>query len=164
PSPSCIVDLKAEIAKAVYRWRRERFGKNAIFIDPYNMLGLKDPYHFNPLADIDPDDPLAADELRDLANAIVVRSGKEPDPYWLDQSENAIFAMMAAATTLYEPGLRTLPNVQELLADADARAGAIAQMIESSAWGGVVKRVAFQQRELKDREAASVFSSALRHL
>jgi type IV secretion system protein VirD4 len=160
PEGAFVLDWKGEIARAVSRFRERRFGHRSYFIDPYGLLaGSTDTS--NPLEDLGPELP---DDLRDLANAIVYRSGKEPDSYWLDQAELILFAGMAYALTHGDPKQRHLLEVQEIIADAEARTAAIEAMKQSDAWGGVLRRLGHQIGQLKDREGASVISSALRQL
>jgi type IV secretion system protein VirD4 len=50
---------------------------------------------FNPLDFIDRDSPDALDQCRDLAEAIVVRTGQEHERHWGDVAELWIAAMVA---------------------------------------------------------------------
>ena len=80
-----VVDPKGEnalITAAV----REKFGHKVVRLDPF-QLTTRTPDSLNPLDFIRADSPLALDYCRDLANALVIRTGQEREPHWCDGAE-----------------------------------------------------------------------------
>jgi type IV secretion system protein VirD4 len=87
---NCVVmDPKGELFKLTADHRKNRFGHTIVRLDPARQGGPGGDC-FNPLDWIDPSRPDFIDICRDLANMIVVRSGKELDPHWCDSAENVI--------------------------------------------------------------------------
>ena len=72
--------------------RRNAFGHQIVVIDPFKVV-TQTPDTFNPLDFIDKDSPTAIDECRDLAEALVIRTGQEKDPHWVDSAEAWISAL-----------------------------------------------------------------------
>ena len=70
---SCVVvDFKGELAAATMK-RRRRMGHRIVLLDPYQMV-TNSPDTFNPLDFIDKNSPHAIDEIRDLAESLVIRN------------------------------------------------------------------------------------------
>jgi type IV secretion system protein VirD4 len=89
----CAVDYKAELALKS-AMQRYRMGSDIVLLDPWKMVAgskLRFPAAtLNPLDFIDKDDPEALDHIRDLAEAMVIRTGEEKDPHWADSAEAVI--------------------------------------------------------------------------
>lgn len=162
PDSAFVIDLKGELYKAT-AGRRARMGHDIVCLDPFGILGAPSQ-GYNPLAHIDPLSADAPADVHDLANAMVFRTGKEHDPHWNDSAETALMGVISFVLAHTEKRHHTLTDVLEVIADASARAGVFAAMIKSDTWDGTLRRIGHQLSELKDREAASVFSSTLRHL
>ncbi|OWK47320.1 type IV secretory system conjugative DNA transfer family protein [Fimbriiglobus ruber] len=158
-----VIDLKGEIFKATAAHRARRFGSKIVALDPYGVLGPPS-WTYNPLTHPDPNSDAALDEVRDLANALVFRTGRETEAHWNDSAETILTGFPAFVLAHADAQHRTLTDTQEVLADPEARAGALAAMTVSPAWGGALRRFAHQIGQFKDREANSVYSTTLRHL
>ena len=83
-------------------------------LDPFKLV-TQTPDTFNPLDFIDKDSPTAIDECRDLAEALVIRTGQEKDPHWADSAEAWISALTALVVQYGEPNDRSLQTVRTLL-------------------------------------------------
>ena len=73
-----IVDPKGENA-LMTALVREKSGQKLVLLDPFQMV-IEKPDSLNPLDFIRADSPLALDDCRDLANALVIRTGQEREP------------------------------------------------------------------------------------
>ena len=157
------VDFKGELASASAEHRR-RMGQKTVILDPYKVLKQKRRRDcFNPLDFIQPDDPLALDDCRSLAEAFVVRTGDEKDPHWNDSAE-AVIASAIAVVVMYgqkDKGKRSLQDVRDILAHPQKFEIAKKLMIQH---GGMLARWGGQLEHLKGDELASVMSTCNRHL
>ena len=118
---------------------------------------------FNPLDFIDKDSPQALDECRDLAEAMVVRTGQEKDPHWNDSAE-AVIAAVIAVVVFYgqkDKGTRSLQAVRDILAHPQKLDVAKKLMLEQ---GGMLARWGGQLDHLRGDEFSSVMSTCHRHL
>ena len=56
-------------------------GHKVVVLDPFKVV-TQTPDQFNVLDEIEADSPLAIDDARSLAEALVIRTGEEKDPHW----------------------------------------------------------------------------------
>jgi type IV secretion system protein VirD4 len=161
---SCVVvDLKGELAHLTSKHRRKAFGHRVILLDPFNVVTHR-PDTFDPLNFLDPESSTALDECRDLAEALVIRTGQEKEPHWNDSAEVWIAAMIAATVQFAHPENRSLQRVRELLTDPAKIEAAIKVMCESGAWDGMLARLGHQLTHFKDKELASTLTTSNRFL
>lgn len=159
---SCVVvDVKSELFRATAK-ARAAMGHRVVCLDPFKRV-TREPDTFNPLQHIDPTEPDAVDSCRDLAEALVVRTGSEKDPYWNDSAEKWIESM-AALVVAYSYGTGSLPMVKDLICNSENREKALAQMQQSDAWQGILSQKGHDLANHKDKELASVLTTASRHL
>ncbi|MGC4031663.1 MAG: type IV secretory system conjugative DNA transfer family protein [Tepidisphaeraceae bacterium] len=164
-SRSCVVlDFKGELYKATAEHRRRYFGQRIALLDPYRVIAHRTPDSFNPLSFIPKEHPLGIDDINDLAAALVVRTGREPEQFWNDCSEACIAAITAVVVAHGGEDSRSLQNVREILSHPTTFNMAVQLGIDSPAWDGALARMAGQLLHLTDKERASVLSSTLRHL
>jgi type IV secretion system protein VirD4 len=161
---SCVVvDFKGELARLTADHRRA-MGHDVRILDPY-MLVTRTPDTLNPLDGIDKHSPLALDDCRDLANAMVIRTGEEKDPHWVDSAETWISAMLAVVAFYGEPGDRSLQTAQTLLSNPEKMAAIIDLMRESpQVWSGMLARMGNQLVRFKDNELASCLTTVGRFM
>jgi type IV secretion system protein VirD4 len=161
---SCVVvDFKGELTRLTAD-RRRAMGHDVRILDPY-MLATNAPDQLNPLDSIEKDSPIALDDCRDLANAMVIRTGEEKDPHWVDSAETWISAMLAVVAFYGEPGDRSLQTAQTLLSNPDKMAAIIDLMRESpQAWSGMLARLGNQLTRFKDNELASCLTTVGRFM
>jgi type IV secretion system protein VirD4 len=119
---------------------------------------------FNRLDFIDANSPHALDEIRALAEALVLRGGQEREPHWLDGAEFMISAVTATTVFYGQPETRSLQTVRELLANPQRLEMAIRLMCESPAWGGLLARMGGQMQHFKEKELASTLTTTNRFL
>jgi type IV secretion system protein VirD4 len=163
-SDSCVVvDFKGELARLTAD-RRRAMGHHVVILDPY-MQVTRTPGRLNPLDGIDKDSPLAIDDCRDMANALVIRTGEEKDPHWVDSAETWISAMLAVVAYYGEPGDRSLQTVRTLLSNPAKMDAIIRLMCESpDVWSGMLARMGHQLTRFKDNELASCLTTVSRFL
>jgi type IV secretion system protein VirD4 len=162
PDSCCVVDFKGELAAATMK-RRRRMGQRIVLLDPYQMV-TKSPDTFNPLDFIDKNSPHAIDEIRDLAESQVLRTGQEKEPHWNDVAEAWIGAMIAAVARYADPDDRSMQTVRGLLSDPQKMEMAIKLLCGSDAWQGMLARMGHQLTHFKDKELGSTLTTVNRHL
>jgi type IV secretion system protein VirD4 len=160
PESMVIIDFKGENAKKTAEFRK-RFGQ-VVLLDPYRLV-TKEPDTLNPLEFIDPEEPTAIDSIRDIAEALVIRSGREAEPHWMDVAELWIGAM-TAAVVFGRLGSVSLQSVRELLTDPDKMARAIELLCNADDCDGMLSRLGNQLTHFVDKERASTLTTANRFM
>jgi type IV secretion system protein VirD4 len=163
PDSMAVVDFKGENYQLTARHRREKFGHRTVVLDPFNVV-TKTPDTFNPLDTIDPRSPLLIDDCRALANAMVIRTGEEKDPYWNDSAELWITAMLVAVALYGRDENRSLQSVRTLLTIPAKREAIIEVLRNETGHEGMVARLGNQLTNYKDKELGSVLSTANRFM
>ena len=162
PESMVIVDFKGENYQLTAAARRA-MGHKIVVLDPFKVV-TQNPDQFNALDEIEADSPLAIDDCRSLAEALVVRTGDEKDPHWADSAELWISAMAAAVTQFGEVGNRSLQTIRTLLTDPTKMDAVIKMMCTSDACGGMMSRLGNQLTYFKEKELASVLTTTNRFL
>ena len=157
------MDFKGENSRLTAEHRRKAFGHRIVVLDPFK-IGFAGSQTFNPLDFIDKDSPTAIDECRDLAEALVIRTGQEKDPHWVDSAEAWISALIALVVQYGEPNDRSLQTVRTLLSSPDKLEMAIKLMCASDAWDGMLARMGNQLTHFKDKELGSTLTTTSRFL
>lgn len=157
-----IIDFKGEIAQITAEDRRE-MGHSVVILDPYKVV-TQEPDTFNALDFIDKESSTALDDCRDLAEALVVRTGQEKDPHWCDSAEIWITAMIAMVVCFAEGADKSLQSVRALLTSPEKMQAAIKIMCESDLWDGMLSRLGRQLTQFKDKELASTLTTTNRYL
>jgi type IV secretion system protein VirD4 len=163
PDSCVVVDFKAENCKITAKHRYKKFGHQVVILDPFKQV-TQEPDTYNPLQHIDKNSPTALDECRDLAEALVVRTGEEREPHWNDSAELWISAMIAFVVCFAGEEDKNLQWVRAILADPEKLQMAVKAMRESDEWGGMLSRLGHQLGHYVDKELGSVLTSANRHL
>ena len=153
-----VVDFKGENYRLTAEHRRRTFGHRIIVLDPFREVS-RSPDTFNALDFIDRDSPTAIDECRDLAAAMVVRSGQEKDPHWPDSAEAWIASLTALVVYYGEPNDRSLQTVRTLLTNPQKLEMAIKLMCASDAWNGMLARMGSQLTRYMDKELGSTMTN-----
>jgi type IV secretion system protein VirD4 len=161
---SCIVtDLKGENAELTGQFREEVFGQKIMRLDPWRLTTDK-PARCNVLDLIDPKDPEALDKIRALAEAVVEKNPNEREPHWPLKAEEFIAGAIAAVIHFCPPGLRSLQDVAEILADKTLLAQVIEKMKQSTAHDGLLARMGHKMAISSDKELDGILSTANRSL
>jgi type IV secretion system protein VirD4 len=153
-------DLHATCAK-----RRAAVWQRIIRLAPFNDGSDT----FNPLDTIRKASRTLIDSARAMAEALVVRSGLEPDQHWADKAVQVICAILVLVLMRFEGEDRSLNSVQEIASDPRMLAAAADKLREI---GGIPARLGNQIKAVFDsehagmlsKEGASVMSTVARHL
>jgi type IV secretion system protein VirD4 len=157
-----VVDFKGENYLLTADARRA-MGHKVVVLDPFRVV-TQTPDTFNPLDQIEAGNPLAIDDCRSLAEALVIRTGEEKDPHWSDSAELWISSMALVVAQYGEPGNRSLQTIRTLLTDPTKMEAVIKMMCGSDACGGMMARMGNQLTFFKDKERASVLTTTNRFL
>jgi type IV secretion system protein VirD4 len=158
-----VIDFKAELYKTTAEHRSKVFGHQIVVVDPFKVV-TQTPDSFNPLDFIDKDSPTAIDECRDLAEALIVRTGEEKDRHWIDSAEAWISALIALVVHYGESNDRSLQTVRTLLSNPEKLEMAIKLMCASDAWDGMLARMGNDLTRFKDKELNSVMTTTSRFI
>jgi type IV secretion system protein VirD4 len=156
-----VVDVKGENFQLTAEHRRNVFGHQIVVLDPFKLVS-RAPQTFNALDFINKDSATAIDECRDLAEALVIRTGQEKDPHFVDSAEAWLAALIALVVYYGEPNDRSLQTVRTLLSSPDKLDMAIKLMCASDAWQGMLARMGNDLTRFKDKELGSVLTTAQR--
>lgn len=163
PDAMVVVDFKGELIRATAEHRRRAFGHRIVALDPFRVT-TPHPDSFNALDWIDKEVITSIDECRDLAEALVLRTGQEKEPHWQDSAEVWIASFIALVVVLGEPDDRSLQTVRSLLTNPQKMETAIKLMCASDAWDGMLSRLGNQLMHFKDKELGSVLTTTNRML
>ena len=157
-----VVDPKGELYKLTHKHRKRQFGHTIVRLDPAQLFG-PGADRFNPFDWIDPRRPDFIDVCRDLANMLVVRTGKEMDPHWCDSAENVICAFIAYICALEgNRAARNMHGVRRQLASRENYSRALEVMQQHNGFHGVLQQAAHSLSWHVDKELGSVMSHAQR--
>jgi type IV secretion system protein VirD4 len=162
PESVVVVDFKGENYLATAK-ARQRMGQRIVVLDPFHVV-THHPDTFNPLDFIDASSPLAIDDCRALAEALVIRTGQEREPHWNDGAEMNIGGITSFVVQHAPRDDRSLQTVRDLLSNPEEMAAAIEVMCQSSAWEGMLARMGHQLTHFKGNELASTLTTTGRFL
>jgi type IV secretion system protein VirD4 len=173
PGSVVAIDPKGELFSISGRVRRKRLKNRVIRLDPLQASGPGGA-RLNPLMHIDSSSPLFGDQTKAIAEALVVRTGREQDDPWNDASELGITGALLYVITYAAPEDRNLNAVADLLTDGDAFVGMVAMMCDVSGdlesvcchthAYKLLKRYGNTMASWEDRELGSIRSSIGRHM
>ena len=163
PDSCVVIDMKdGENAKKTAK-AREDMGHRVVLVDPFNAVTAH-PDTYNPMDLISPASPTAIEDCRALAEALVVRTGRETDRFWDDSAEIWLGSMICAMVTFPPPHQRNLQSVRAQLADPLRRAATIEMMCQSPQWQGMLSRFGHTLKNYQGKTRDSVLAATNRHL
>jgi type IV secretion system protein VirD4 len=137
-------------------------GQRVATFDPFGVVRGTDA--FNPLDLIDPGSQDAVDDARLVADMLVVADVRAREPHWDEEARGLLTGLTLHVAANAPPELRTLPHVRELLTlPPEPFQLLLADMLESDAAGGLVRRSAARVLQKADRERSGVVSTAQAH-
>jgi type IV secretion system protein VirD4 len=162
PGSMLITDPKSENYKITSRHRERRFKHRIVRLAPFDQGSDT----CNPMDGIGHHtSPHMIDECGDLAAALTVRTGKEPDAHWLDSAESVLKTFIAFVAVTATPERRHLQTVRELLASRQKYQAALQMMQQAGGVaGGMLQRLGHTLSWHQDREEASVLATVQRLL
>ena len=133
---SCVVvDFKGENATD-HRRARRKMGHKVVILDPFRIV-TQEPDTFNPLQISTRNRPPRLDDCRDLAEALVVRTGQEKEPHWADSAEMWIAAITAMVHASRKTATSPVQSVRTILTIRRNGGGHQAD-VESDVWDGML--------------------------
>jgi type IV secretion system protein VirD4 len=161
---SCIVlDPKAEMAFLTGKFRKRKFRQHVIYLNPFNVRGLGSG-SWNPMDAIIHTAEDFLDQVRDLANMLVVRTGKEMERHWNDSCELVLMAIIAFVCAC-EPdkSKRNFQTVRGILSSRNRFLNAVTVMQQQTdICQGVIARLGGQLTWFEGKELASVLTTVQR--
>lgn len=131
PGSLVVIDPKGENATIVARRRAggseycDGLDQRTFVLDPFKAAQVADELRatFNPLDALDPHSEEAVDDAGRIADAIVVITGKESDPFWNEQARTLIKGLILYVLTSDDfEGRRNLVTVRKLITSGDIEA------------------------------------------
>lgn len=161
-----ILDPKGELCRITARLRAERFGHHIIVLDPY---GVSEGCGFersclNPLSLFRENEGRVVDEARRLAEALVVRTGNEPERFWNDAAETVLTATNAFLMSSALPEEATLNRLRDILSNPELIEQMLEFMKQSDACSGLLQRLAGQVAQAQGNTKSSIASVANAHV
>lgn len=169
------IDPKGELAAVTARARRAK-GQKVVILDPFGVSGVPSGC-FNPLDQLDPDDPDIQDDAAQIADALIVPSDHEP--HFTDAARILVEAIILLTMTM-KPEERNLVTVYQLLAGSHSTLVELARRSEGrltvrdalfkvmqntkGVFDDVLVGLGGNFASMAERELASVYSTALTQL
>lgn len=136
PNSLVVVDPKGEAAEFTAQNQGAKDQAEIAVLDPFHYADTPEHrFRFNPL-DLVTD----TDDIRMIANGLVMRSGYEKDPFWNDSAETiiaGILAFIVATCSPEEKHLGTLRDVFRTLQDPDESEAMLRLMRQTKGFGGL---------------------------
>lgn len=161
---SCVVtDPKGELFTQTAWIRLNKLGNRIICLDPFGVAG-PETHRMNPLDFVDDKADDFLDQCRDIADMMILETGKESEPYWNDSARSVLTSFIAFVCACEDkPEHRTIDTVRDLLASRQSFAKAIEMMTQVESHGGVIQRLGHMMAWHEGKELASVLSNVQRH-
>ncbi len=143
PHNALVVDPKGENVEATWQ-ARVAMGQKVYVLDPFGVANVPPELKAacNLLAGITPDSPTGREDLRVIADGMVMRY-KADDATWDNGAVSVLSGVMAYVLAKEEPERRNLATVRELLTLApDAQKEMFKEMAETDGFGNLCKAAA----------------------
>jgi type IV secretory pathway TraG/TraD family ATPase VirD4 len=160
-----VVDPKGTNTLVTARARRE-MGQTVHTIDPFGITGETNLASFNVLDELNLNSQTIREEVIRIAEALIVRTGKEKDPHWDDSAEQILsgyITHLISSPDYVDPNLSMLKGMFHLV--GEKRNTLWAKMALNEAAGGLAQEAAHRMIELEgSNELKSFFSSLSKHI
>ncbi len=129
-------------------------------IDPYNIAPTPQfpAQGFNPLSLTDVTSPLAVDDARRLANALIVRNPNATEPFWEQCRPNFRPGHHSFSLAKAQPEQATLNSVRDILCSPVALKQAVRAMRDAPEFQGILSRMAGQLRNFQGKTRSSTMT------
>lgn len=194
PGSAVVVDPKGELASLTAAYRRDKLGQKVIVLDPARVAKVSEDLRgrYNPLAQLDPNDPKSVSAAQSIASGIVVPQVEaSKDQFWDRSALTFIQALILYMLQNYPPEERTLMRLRQTASVGDwllfehylkgMREGdpaipdfeappkrafemLIEEMFASEAYGGVIREAGATIAEMGDQVRGSVLATVRDHL
>ena len=158
PHNALVIDPKGEAVEATWR-DREAMGQAVHVLDPFGVAEVPDHLkaRINPLDVIDPKSRTAREDIRVLADGLVMRNDPR-SAHWDDGALEVLAGYMAYALVSDDPKKRNLPYVRHLLTQGSL--GDILDDMEQREGVGNLMRSASSKLKNTGSESAHFLSGA----
>lgn len=165
-TPAFVLDPKGELFQQTAEYRAEAFGHEIVRIDAFNIApSERFPAHgFNPFSLSDASSPLAVDDARRLANALVVPNPNANEQFWDKSAQIVIQAVILFLFAKARGAEATLNSLRDILCSPTALKQAIRVMQDAPEFQGILARMAGQLRSLQGKTRASTLAVVNTHL
>lgn len=193
PGSAVVIDPKGELATLTAEHRRDRLGQRVVVLDPAMVANVPPEMRgtYNPLSQIDANDPRAVSAALSIASGIVVPNPKAAEPFWDQTALSFIQAVILYMVVFYPPEKRTLMMLRQTasLGDwdlyqaflKDMREGEngdpeyegspskafdlmLQEMFSSDAFGGLMREEAAKISQMSENTRGNVLASIRTHL
>ena len=161
PNSVIVTDVKGENFELTAEHRKAN-GQRIVVLDPFGISGGTSST-LNPLDLIAVDSPTLMEDVRSMADALVIRTAKDTDPHWNESASNLLYAVILLVVVECKDEERTLDKVRLTLSDQAELQAALEFMKGSDALDGMLARAAGAILSMPEKEFGSVLSSANRH-
>ena len=166
-----VIDVKGENYTKTAATRRA-WGQSIIALNPFNVRDgdtgdIIPSATLNPLSIFDVDSPDLVDELRTVAESLVIRSAKDGDPHWPESAVNLIHAVLIFVMCFGTSDMQHLNCVKGILSDKDDLEKCLLDMCKmkhTSLRGKIMANKAASLLSIPPKEYGSVVALANRNL
>lgn len=193
PGSAIVIDPKGELATETAGYRRDKLGQKVVVLDPAKVAKVPDDMRgtYNPLAQLNADDPGVVSAANSIASGIVVPNPKSKDPFWDQTALSFIQAVILYMVQFFPPEKRTLMKLRETASIGDwdlyqdflqqMREGEdgdpsyegspekafellLAEMFDCDAFGGALREEAAKISQMGDSTRGNVLGNVRTHL
>ncbi len=165
PSSVVALDAKGDLTRLTAAYRKKHFGHDIVVIDPFG-IAVK-PEHasrFNPLTLYRDNHGTLVDDCRRLANALVIRSKDEREPFFNSAAQVVLQTVLGFLLAEAKPEDSTLNRLRDIAANPKVMRELLEYLEKSEACGGILQRLAGNVRWYQGQTEASVYAVANTHL
>lgn len=193
PGSAVVIDPKGELATETAKYRRDKLGQNVVVLDPAKVADVPDDMRgsYNPLAQLDENDPGVVAAANSIASGIVVPNPKAKDQFWDQTALSFIQAVILYMVHFFPPEKRTLMKLRQTASIGDwdlyqdflqqMREGEnggpdyegspekafellLSEMFDSDAFGGALREEAAKISQMGDSTKGNVLGNVRTHL
>jgi type IV secretion system protein VirD4 len=160
PSSAVVLDPKGELFQRTAEYRARCLHHEIVRIDPYNIAPSPQfpAQGFNPLSLTDVTSPLAVDDGRRLANALIVRNPNATEPFWDNAAQIFVQAIILFLFAKAQREQATLNSVRDILCSPVALKQAVRAMRDAPEFQGILSRMAGQLRNFQGKTRSSTMT------
>lgn len=160
-----VLDPKGELCRLTANARAQQFGHRIVVLDPF---GVSEGCGFerdclNPLTLAAGNEERLVDNARRLADAMVVTTGRESDPYWNESGATVLTSTLAFLMTSARPEEANLNRMRDILTNAELMDQMLNFMSQSDQCAGLLQRISGQVNRAEGRTKSSIYSVAAGH-
>lgn len=160
-----VLDAKGDLTKLTAAYRRKHFGHQTVVIDPFGIaVNPEDADQFNPLTLYRGNPITLVDDCRRLANALVIRSKDEREPFFSSAAQVVLQTILGFLLAAAKPEDATLNRLRDIVANPKVMRELLEYLENSEACEGILKRLAGNVRWYQGQTEASVYAVANTHV